>query len=106
MDELTRKKLLVEQVADVVCTHFGVDINSVFGIDRHKPISEARILLVYILHKDLGLTIPFLSQEFNRSSSWVLKKCAIKKQHIVMYDDCCDEHERFLNLVKKRLSLW
>lgn len=105
MDELIKKKLLVEQVADIVCTQLGVDINGVFGIDRHKPISEARILLVYILHKDLGLTIPFLAQEFERSTSWVLKKCAIKKQHISMYEDCYDEHERFLNLVKKRLSL-
>ena len=105
MDELTRKKLLVEQVADIVCTQCGVDINSVFGLDRHKYVSATRILLVYILHKDLGLTIPFLAQEFERSTSWVLKKCAIKKQHIAMYDDCYDEHERFLELVKNRLSL-
>lgn len=105
MDDLTRKKLLVEQVADVVCTHLGVDINGVFGIDRHKPVSEARILLVYILHKDLGLTTTFLAQEFERSTSWVLKKCAIKKQHIAMYEDCYNEHERYLNLVKKRLHL-
>lgn len=105
MDELIKNKLLVEQVADVVCTHLGVDINSVFGVDRHKPISEARVLLVYILHKDLGLTTPFLAQEFERSTSWVLKKCATKKQHIAMYEDCYDEHERFLELVKKRLSL-
>ena len=95
MDELIKNKLLVEQVADVVCTQLG----------RHKPISEARVLLVYILHKDLGLTIPFLAQEFERSTSWVLKKCATKKQHIAMYEDCYDEHERFLRLVKKRLSL-
>ena len=105
MDELTKKKLLVEQVADVVCTQLGVDVNSVFGTDRHKHISEARILLVYILHKDLGLTIPFLAQEFERSTSWVLKKCATKKQHIEMYEDCYDEHERFLNLVRKILYL-
>lgn len=105
MDELIKNKLLVEQVADVVCTQLGVDINSVFGLDRHKPISEARVLLVYILHKDLGLTIPFLAQEFDRSTSWVLKKCAIKKHHMSMYEDCYDEHERFLSLVKKRLYL-
>ena len=105
MDELTRKKLLVEQVADVVCTQCGVDINSVFSEDRHKLVSEVRILLVYILHKDLGLTIPFLAQEFERSTSWVLKKCATKKQHIAMYEDCYDEHERFLELIKNRLSL-
>lgn len=105
MDELIKNKLLVEQVADVVCTQLGVDINSVFGMDRHKPISEARILLVYILHKNLGLTIPFLAQEFERSTSWVLKKCATKKQHIAMYEDCYDEYERFWELVKNRLSL-
>ena len=105
MDELTRKKLIVEQVANVVCTHFGVDINSVFGMDRHKPISEARVLLVYILHKDLKFSIPFLAQEFERSTSWVLKKCATKKQHISMYDDCYDEHKRLLDLIRKTLSL-
>ena len=102
---MIKNKLLVEQVADVVCTQLGVDINCLFGMDRHKPISEARILLVYILHKDFGLTIPFLAQEFERSTSWVLKKCATKKQHIAMYEDCYDEHERFLELVKNRLSL-
>lgn len=105
MDELTRKKLIIEQVCDVVCTNYGVDINLVFSEDRHKKVSDARVLIVYILHKDLGLTIPFLAQEFERSTSWVLKKCAIKKQHISMYGDCYDEHERFLELVKNRLFL-
>lgn len=105
MDELTKNKLIIEQVCDIVCTNYGVDINRIFSEDRHKKVSNARVLIVYILHKDLGLTIPFLAQEFERSTSWVLKKCAIKKQHISMYEDCCDEHERFLELVKKRLYL-
>ena len=38
MDELIKNKLLVEQVADVVCTQLGVDINSVFGLDRQAYI--------------------------------------------------------------------
>lgn len=105
MDELTRKKLLVEQVCDVVCTEYGIDIDRIFGKDRHKKVSDARVLIIYILHKDLKLSTPFLAQEFNRSTSWVLKKCATKKQHIAMYDDCYDEHERFLKLIEKSLSL-
>jgi chromosomal replication initiation ATPase DnaA len=105
MDELTRKKLIIELVCDVVCTEYGIDVNRVFSEDRHKKVSEARVLIVYILHKDLGLTIPFLAQEFERSTSWVLKKCAIKKQHISMYDDCYDEHKRLLDLIRKTLSL-
>lgn len=105
METLTQKRLLIEQVCDAVCTEYGIDIDRVFGEDRHKKVSDARVLIVYILHKDLGLTIPFLAQEFNRSTSWVLKKCATKKQHILMYDDCYDEHERFLKLIKKKLSL-
>lgn len=105
MDELTRKKLLIEQVCDVVCTHYGIDINRVFSEDRHKSVSDARIIIVYILHKDFGLTTPFLAKEFNRSTSWVLKKCAMKKQHITMYDDCMMEHNRFLRLLKNVVSL-
>lgn len=105
MDEITKKKLLVEQVADVVCTKFGVDINRIFSRDKHKPVSDARNIMVYILHKDYGLSISFLSKEFQRTQSWVFKTCAIKKQHIAMYDDCYDEHEIFLELVKNRLSL-
>jgi chromosomal replication initiation ATPase DnaA len=105
MDELTRKKLIIEQVCDVVCTQYGIDINRVFSDDRHKGVSDARIIIVYILHKDFGLTTPFLAQEFNRSTSWVLKKCAIKKQHITMYEDCAREHDRFLKLLKNDLSL-
>lgn len=105
MDELIQKKLLVENVCDVVCTEYGIDINYVFSSDRHKKVSDARIIIIYILHKDLGLTVSFLAREFERSTSWVLKKCATKRQHIAMYEDCSDEHERFLKLVKKRLSL-
>lgn len=105
MDELTRKKLIIEQVCDVVCTAYGIDIERVFSEDRHKKVSDARVLIVYILHKELKLTIPFLAQEFNRSTSWVLKKCAIKRQHIAMYEDCYDEYERFLELIEKSLSL-
>lgn len=105
MDELTRKKLIIEHVCDVVCTQYGIDVNRVFSEDRHKKISDARILIVYILHKDLNLTIPFLAQEFERSTSWILKKCATKKQHILMYEDCYDEHEKLLDRVKKSLPL-
>ena len=99
MDELTRKKLLVENVADVVCTKFGVDINRVFSRDKHKCVSDARNILLYILHKDYRLSISFLAKEFERSTSWVLKMCSIKKQHIAMYEDCAEEHEMFLKLL-------
>ncbi len=105
MDGLTKNRLLVEKVCDAVCMEYGIDINRVFSEDRHKKVSDARVLIVYILHKDFKLATPFLAKEFNRSTSWVLKKCATKRQHIAMYDDCYDEHERFLDLVKKRLSL-
>lgn len=105
MDELTKKKLIIEQVCDVVCTKYGIDINRVFSEDRHKDVSDARIIIVYILHKDFKLSIPFLAEEFNRSTSWVLKKCATKKQHITMYEDCAREHDLFLDLLEKQLSL-
>lgn len=103
MDELTRKKLLIEQVCDVVCTHYGIDINLVFSEDRHKAVSDARIIIVYILHKDFKLSTPFLAKEFERSTSWVLKKCATKRQHILMYEDCATEHARFLRILKNRV---
>ena len=105
MDELTRKKLIIEVVCDVVCTEYGIDVNRVFSEDRHKKVSDARVLIVYILHKDLKFSIPFLAQEFERSTSWVLKKCATKKQHISMYEDCSEEHKRFLGFIEKRLPL-
>jgi chromosomal replication initiation ATPase DnaA len=105
MEALTQKRLLIEQVCDAVCTEYGIDIDRVFGKDRHKKVSDARVLIIYILHKDLKLSTPFLAQEFNRSASWVLKKCATKKQHIAMYDDCYDEHKRFLELIEKSLHL-
>jgi chromosomal replication initiation ATPase DnaA len=101
MDEFTKKKLIVENVSDVVCTHFGVDINRVFSRDKHKRISDARNIILYILHKDYGLSISFLAKEFERTTSWVLKMCAIKKQHISMYEDCEEEHDMFLDLLKK-----
>lgn len=106
MEESIKNRLLIEKVCDTVCTEYGIDINRIFGSDRHKRVSEARVLIVYILHKDLRLPTLFLAKEFNRSASWVLKKCAIKKQHIAMYDDCCDEYEKILTLIKKSLSLW
>ena len=105
MEALTQKRLLIEQVCGAVCTEYGIDTDRIFGKDRHKKVSDARVLIIYILHKDLKLSTPFLAQEFNRSTSWVLKKCATKKQHISMYDDCYEEHERFLELIKNRLSL-
>ena len=105
MNEFTRKKLLVEQVADVVCTQYGVDINRIFSRDRHKPVSDARNIILYILHKDYGLSISFLSKEFERTDRWVVLTCATKKQHIAMYEDCEDEHKRFLERLKKVVSL-
>lgn len=101
MNTLDGRKLIVEQVADVVCGRYGIDINRVFGLDRHKPVADARNIIVYILHKDFGLSISFLSREFDRSERWIMQICATKKQHITMYADCEEEHEMFLDLLKK-----
>ena len=101
MDELTRKKLLVEEVADAVCTKYGIDIERVFSRDKHKVVTDARNIMAYILHKDLGLSITFVAKELNRSESWVLKTCAKMALHISLYDDCIDEHDFLLTLLNK-----
>lgn len=101
MDEITKKKMIVEKVADVVCTKVGVDINRIFSRDKHKSVSDARNIIIYILHKDYGLSISFLSNTFERSPRWIVQSCAIKKQHISMYEDCEEEHNLFLRLLKK-----
>ena len=100
MKDLIRKKEILEKVADVVCNKYGVDINSVFEKNKHKKASEARNIIVYILHKDYGLSISFIAREFERSERWIKQIYSTKKQHILMYDDCSEEHSLFLELLE------
>ena len=100
MSDLVQKKIIVEKVADVVCSKYGVDINTVFAKDKHKRASEARNIIVYILHKDYGLSISFIAKEFERSERWIKQIYSTKKQHILMYSDCVEEHNLFLDLLK------
>jgi chromosomal replication initiation ATPase DnaA len=99
MDAMTKRKAIVELVADTVCNKYGVDINRVFAKDKHKNLSEARSVMVYILHKDYKLPISFIAKEFDRSERWIKQIYSTKKQHILLYDDCNNEYLMFLDLL-------
>lgn len=105
MDESIQKRLLVERVADVVCNHFGVDVNDVFSLTRKRPVALARESVIHILHCDYKLSLMYLSRTFERSQRWICDICAIKKLHIDLYEDCMQEHDVLLNLIEKELSL-
>ena len=101
MDKSIERQLLVEEVADVVCNHYGVDINEVFSSMRKRPVALARETIVHMLHCDFKLPISFLSETFGRTPRWIYDICATKRLHISLYEDCLEEHEILWNKIKK-----
>lgn len=100
MNETLRNTKILEKVVNSVCAYYGIAASRIFSRDRHKIVSDARNIIIYILHKDFKLSISFLSHEFSRSERWVVQLCAVKKQHIFLYKDCSDEYENLLKIIK------
>lgn len=105
MEESVQKRLLVEKVADVVCNHYGVDVNDIFSLTRRRPVSLAREATIHILHCDYKMSLSYLANMFERTTRWICDICSTKKLHIDLYDDCMEEHDTLLLLIEKELSL-
>jgi hypothetical protein len=105
MDESIQKRLLVEKVADVVCNHYGVDVNDIFSLTRKRPVSLAREATIHILHCDYKVSLSYLANMFERTTRWICDICSTRRLHIDLYEDCMEEHDILLDLIEKELSL-
>lgn len=62
-------------IQSAVCAHFGIDLPSLLAKDRHKSVSFARQLAVYLCRTILGLSYPELGRAFGRDHTTMISAC-------------------------------
>lgn len=91
----------VQKVNAAVCKHFGIEESQLYASGRTKKVSAARSFALYILHRDMGLTILSLSLEYKRTSRTVYWHCEQTARYIRMYRDCKKDYEDICEIIKK-----
>lgn len=54
---------------------YNVTKDELMSYDKHKNISMARMMCIYILHKDCGISSSYLSKRYNRSRRVIFSIC-------------------------------
>jgi len=67
-----------EQIINTVCTHFGVDQETLFKARQHR--NEARLAVLYLLRRATDATVAQLADEFGRVSSAAVCKALTRAE--------------------------
>ena len=54
---------------------YNVTQDELMSYDKHKNISMARMMCIYILHKDCGISSSYLSKRYHRSRRVIFSIC-------------------------------
>ena len=89
----------VEQIQDVVCSHFHISSADLLGKARHRSISQARHIAMFLCRQRLKCSFPEIGRAFaNRDHTTVMS--AVKKVQNKQHDPEIQAH---LQAIEKRL---
>ena len=76
---LCRKNMMdniqIEFIEEKVIEIYNVTKDELMSYDKHKNISMARMMCIYILHKDCGISSSYLSKRYHRSRRVIFSIC-------------------------------
>lgn len=101
MGNIERSRALARSVAEKVGEYFGIDVGILYGLGRTNKLTKARGILLYILHRDMGLTIPFLAAEFRRTPRTIYWNCEQVDRFIGIYKDYKKDYAMLCEVLKK-----
>lgn len=65
----------IEFIEEKVIEIYNVTRDELMSYDKHKNISMARMMCIYILHKDFGVPSSYLSKRYHRSRRVIFSIC-------------------------------
>lgn len=65
----------IEFIEEKVIEIYNVTKDELMSYDKHKNISMARMMCIYILHKDFGVPSSYLSKRYHRSRRVIFSIC-------------------------------
>ena len=65
----------IEFIEEKVIEIYNVTKDELMSYDKHKNISMARMMCIYILHKDCGISSSYLSKRYHRSRRVIFSIC-------------------------------
>ena len=65
----------IEFIEEKVIEIYNVTKEELMSYDKHKNISMARMMCIYILHKDCGISSSYLSKRYHRSRRVIFSIC-------------------------------
>ena len=76
----------IKFVEEEVIKTYNITRDELMSYDKHKNICMARMMCIYILHNDFGISSSYLSKRYNRSRRVIFSICqkmkAITKTYI------------------------
>lgn len=69
--EAARCPVIIREIAEAVGLAFGVPTEEIFGRDKHKSISEARVVTCYVARKCTRMSFPELGRAMGLDQSTV-----------------------------------
>lgn len=76
----------IKFVEEEVIKTYNITRDELMSYDKHKNICMARMMCIYILHNDFGVSSSYLSKRYNRSRRVIFSICqkmkAITKTYI------------------------
>ena len=65
----------IEFIEEKVIEIYNVTQDELMSYDKHKNISMARMMCIYILHKDFGVPSSYLSMRYHRTRRIIFSMC-------------------------------
>ena len=93
----------IKFVEEEVMKTYNITRDELMSYDKHKNICMARMMCIYILHNDFGISSNYLSKRYNRSRRVIFSICqkmkAITKTYI-------KDKELYTHLKEVVFSIW
>ena len=71
-EEVTIRKLSIEEIIKAVCTEYDVAYSDILSQGRTQPLSTARQIAMFLARKLTGKPLPMIADEFNRNHSTIM----------------------------------
>lgn len=62
----------IEKIIQAVCEEYDVTACDILGRSRETPISDARMIAVYLAYRKCDMTILQIAREFNRNHPTII----------------------------------
>ena len=98
--KVSKRQITFELIAETVCSHYNIDVDSLYGKSRKREISDARQVVMYLAKKLTQLSSTNIGLRLSRNHATVLHACKNIEERLSVEKDLREELEAIENEFK------